>query len=532
MTQQLIKAFTKFKYKNGVWMPKVIVGDVREIASRLPDNFIDCIITSPPYWKQRDYGHPKQIGQESTPEEYVKEVVGVFRKLRPKLKRTGVIFLNVGYKYMKEELLLIPEMIALEMRKVGYILKNKIIWYKPNAMPTPARNRLNNVYEPVLVFVREEGKEVYYFNVNEIAEKPKTLLDYLNKLDIKAKDLLNVEVTDSLTYRKRRIGKVVGVRHVNGDPVEVLIEWEDKTREYIKFGEVLKNYPEELFFSCPICGRVINYWDINLSFANLGYLKCPNCGKILCTDENTFPRPIFKNESINHNNVSEIISKNVSEVKKYVTGISKSSKFEKHGVLTASPAGRLAIMGEKLTIKRRWRIPQPLICEYLRYWREKRRMSIEEIDSALGYRYTAGHWFRRDFNWWGRGGSIPRPSDWLRLKQLLKFDDIYDRLVTETIAVLETVKPHEKGKNPGDVWTIELEQYPDAHFAIFPRELVRRCLLLGCPPNGVVLDPFAGSGTVGEVAIKYSRKAILIELVPQYVELIRKRCRQIELIHL
>jgi len=69
-----------------------------------------------------------------------------------------------------------------------------------------------------------------------------------------------------------------------------------------------------------------------------------------------------------------------------------------------------------------------------------------------------------------------------------------------------------------------LEPYPEAHFSIFPTKLVEMAMRVGCPPRGVVLDPFAGSGTVGEVAIKLNRKAILIELISEFASLIRKRC--------
>jgi len=89
---------------------------------------------------------------------------------------------------------------------------------------------------------------------------------------------------------------------------------------------------------------------------------------------------------------------------------------------------------------------------------------------------------------------------------------------------LQTVRPHPKGRNPGDVWSINLQPLPLPHFAPFPEELVERCLKLGCPPGGVVLDPFAGSGTVGKVARQMGRKAILIEIVEEYVDLITQRC--------
>lgn len=517
----------EWRRTDGSWVPKVIIGDVRKVASLLPDNFIDCVITSPPYWKQRDYGHPDQIGQEETPERYVSEIVRVFNALRPKLKKTSVVFLNVGYKYLNEELILIPEMIAIEMQRSGYMLKNKIIWHKPNAMPTPARNRLNNVYEPVLVFTKREAKEFYYFNIDEVSEKPKTLEEYSDILNLKPEEYLGARVIDSLRYRETREGVVVGVRYFNKKIYEILVRWSNNETEWIPMGEPLKDYPEEVKFKCPLCGSVLTYWDIILSIANTERIVCPNCSGLLGKTSETFPKPLIKGNSI-QSNVTELIVDDV-EVKRYITKTPKSSKYLNiQQVFASSPAGRLAVSGEYIAVKRRWKAPQPLIAEYLGFWRRFIGIPIKTLDEKLGYKDTAGHWFRKDFGEWGKGGSIPRPSDWYKLKEILKFDDTYDQVVTEIIAEIQTVKPHEKGKNPGDVWSIYLEQYPGAHFAIFPRELVEKAMKIGCPPGGVVLDPFAGSGTVGEVALKLGRKALLIELIGNYVKLMEKRCGRIE----
>lgn len=78
-------------------------------------------------------------------------------------------------------------------------------------------------------------------------------------------------------------------------------------------------------------------------------------------------------------------------------------------------------------------------------------------------------------------------------------------------------------KNPGDVWTITTQPYSEAHFATFPLELVRRPILAGCPVNGTVFDPFAGSGTVGEFCRHNNRNAILFELNLDYKKLIKDR---------
>jgi DNA modification methylase len=81
------------------------------------------------------------------------------------------------------------------------------------------------------------------------------------------------------------------------------------------------------------------------------------------------------------------------------------------------------------------------------------------------------------------------------------------------------------GRNIRTVWNMATQPYSDAHFATFPEELPKRCILAGSKPGDIVLDPFGGSGTVGKVALELGRRAILIELNPEYVEMIERRCR-------
>lgn len=79
------------------------------------------------------------------------------------------------------------------------------------------------------------------------------------------------------------------------------------------------------------------------------------------------------------------------------------------------------------------------------------------------------------------------------------------------------------GRNKRDVWTIAPANYPEAHFATYPKELIQPCILAGCRVGGVVLDPFSGSGTTGEVATELGREFILIELNAEYIPLIEQR---------
>lgn len=76
---------------------------------------------------------------------------------------------------------------------------------------------------------------------------------------------------------------------------------------------------------------------------------------------------------------------------------------------------------------RKNKVNQHDICDYLKIWRDKRKISTKKVDEHFGYKYTAGHWFRKDNN----SGSIPKPDDWWKLKEMLKFDDKYDKHVTE-----------------------------------------------------------------------------------------------------
>lgn len=78
-------------------------------------------------------------------------------------------------------------------------------------------------------------------------------------------------------------------------------------------------------------------------------------------------------------------------------------------------------------------------------------------------------------------------------------------------------------RNKRDVWTVAPANYPEAHFATYPPALIKPCIMAGTKPGDTVLDPFGGSGTTGAVALELGRKAILCELNPQYVELIKQR---------
>lgn len=75
------------------------IGDCRELLAAMPDQSVNCVVTSPPYFGLRDYGHDRQIGLEQTPDEYVAEMVAVFHEVRRVLRDDGTLWLNLGDSY-------------------------------------------------------------------------------------------------------------------------------------------------------------------------------------------------------------------------------------------------------------------------------------------------------------------------------------------------------------------------------------------------------------------------------------------------
>jgi len=126
-------------------------GDARRLPF-LPDNHVDLVVTSPPYWRKRDYGFEGQIGQEKTSGEYVAAIIAAMKEWRRVLRPSGAIFLNIGDTYWQKHLQGIPGLIEASARKDGWMLRNRIVWVKKRGMPDPAQDRLAGRHEYILHF--------------------------------------------------------------------------------------------------------------------------------------------------------------------------------------------------------------------------------------------------------------------------------------------------------------------------------------------------------------------------------------------
>ena len=139
---------------------------------------------------------------------------------------------------------------------------------------------------------------------------------------------------------------------------------------------------------------------------------------------------------------------------------------------------------------RKFEVDQHEICDYLKHWRSKAKISTNNIDKHFGYSHTAGHWFRKDNN----SGSIPKPSDWWELKNLLKFDDKFDEVVTtyvEKEIKFEQSLRITNWNRPSDTITATS---PEIHVNKWRRLSVRECAILQTFP-----DNFVFHGTLGKM---------------------------------
>lgn len=146
----------------------VTQGDALAVLASLPDESVDCCVTSPPYWGLRDYGHSGQMGLEETPEAYVKAMVDLFREVRRVLKPQGTLWLNLGDSYGKRKQLQgIPWRVALGLQSDGWFLRQDIIWEKPNAIPSSVTDRCTTSHEYLFLLAKSEK---YHYDQDAIRE--------------------------------------------------------------------------------------------------------------------------------------------------------------------------------------------------------------------------------------------------------------------------------------------------------------------------------------------------------------------------
>ena len=510
---------------------KIINGDILDVLKDLNDESVDCVITSPPYYGLRSYDGAKtiwggdvncnhefnknvesfvnlgfskespkftndgrlndaeknesafcskcgawkgQLGLEPSYKLYIEHLMMVTKELKRILKKTGNLFWNIGdssassggpsrhrgYPDPKwrgragnfdeptaydqgikpKSLMMIPERFAMAMIDDGWMLRNKIIWHKPNGVPDSSKDRLTRKWEYVFFFTKSKK---YYFDLDSI-RKPLKL--------------------ESIKRKEYQMAP---------------INWQDRHK------------------SSGI--------------------------RVLMPNSYNSERKVYKS--------------------KYL--LDKKAN-------TSSPVGRVMRNLDDGKTETFVRKALTDVNQYLKNKLNESGLKIEDIAEISGEPLTSiAHYFRTDES----GSSLPSKKFWNDIKDKLDLDD-YELYIKEEYK--SVMLDDSKGANPGDAIECEddndifndpdvmdafldfvererpellMNNYLDIatsshlfeHFAVYPEKLIMPLIKAGCPKDGIVLDPFAGSGTTGVVADILGRNSILIEISEEYSKIIKER---------
>lgn len=403
---------------------RIMVGDVRLRLADLPDESVDMVCTSPPYFGLRDYQMPMQIGLEETPEAYVEQLVVVFREVWRVLKPWGTVWLNLGDSYAgsgrggnptaasstlqgslesqeasmvrrsrrgeligetardaattnlhsrlrshpslkQKDLIGVPWMVAFALRADGWYLRQDLVWEKRNSMPESVEDRCTKAHEMIFLLAKSGRPTIW-----------------------RARDTFDWSTTPSLADQ---------IPNPSKDP------------------EVVERKP------------FINRWR------GFDYY--------------------FDADAISEESKDATLAR------------ARRNRSDTHKWADGGPGN------QTIAVKP----PSPG-----RSWNKARKAASERgvpIDT---------------------GGKMAG-------------------------AVAGSVPWEGFTRNKRSVWTVSTTPYKDAHFAVFPTELIEPCILAGSPRGGTVLDPFFGSGTTGVVCDRLGRHCIGIDINPAYCDMAKRR---------
>jgi len=478
----------------------IICGDSLTELKKLPDESIDCCITSPPYWGLRDYGVSGQLGLEKTPEEYVAKMVEVFREVKRVLKKEGNCWLNLGDSYCSTR-----EMGTSDNGMGSSSLTNAYGTYDNERRKDFdfGRSGKTSCVGEKLNSVKGRGKVVEGLKPKDLVGIPWRVAfalqqPYYNGRIKNEKDRLwlaaIIDGEGCLFIHKRKIGQSNGQGY------------ERKSNTYSPGLEV-SNTHESIIKKCQ-------------EITGLGSI---------CSQEKD------RNLKLYRWNVRSNESRNIAkEIYPYLVGKKQEARLllgcpssgeeaeKAHESLIALHNGKEATIDfnePESMYERGWYLRQDLI------W-----MKPNPMPESVTDRCTKSHEYifllTKSPKYYFDNEAIKEPTitndNSNRDRDNSKLNNTPGRT---KMAGLKT-NSYEM-RNRRSVWTITTKPFKEAHFATFPEDLITPMILAGCPKEGLVLDPFMGAGTTGVVAKKLGRNYIGLELNQKYVDMAESRISSI-----
>jgi len=482
-------------------MNKIICGDALEVLKTLPDESVDCVITSPPYWALRNYGVEGQLGLEPTFQEYITKLCNIFDEVKRVLKKTGTCWVNMGDTYggtgdkgdwkdpkyvngrngqskainksaTQKSLCQIPFRFAIEMCNRGWILRNEIIWFKPNCMPSSVKDRFTVDFEKIFFFVKSKK---YYFETQYEPSLPESIEHHTKYA---GKRYRNKPEGDDLACQMKWEHRPPNPQGRNKRCV-----WRITTKPFTMWNET--------YHLSPVAKGEVSDGTMHIVSPS-----CPNCADLFVE----VAKRVYDGCANDFENyIKHIYDYLVQELKDDCVPID-----------------------------------QPLADCYI---------SQNSDYSRLWYEFFAKP--RNNENYKKVHALLTNLSYNSFVKILSYIDDKQDALLLSLLYLgihgskillddkvahlLDKIACYIVDKSSFSYSTscickfYHIKTEKSSHFATFPPELVETPIKAGCPVNGIVLDPLCGSGTTCAVAKKLGRNYIGIELNPAYIEMAKKR---------
>ena len=493
----------------------IINGDSLEVIKTLPDNSINCCVTSPPYWGLRNYGVEGQIGLEKTPEEYVGKMVAVFGEVRRVLKADGVLFLNLGDSYYGSSMTGGTKSIEGSAKRMGRMFEK------------PSNVQHEDAYDT-------SGKAPADYQ--ESGCLCENLCDVCREVYLRTSrtyDLLVPMLTVSLSGPTRESMGFVNGHSPTSDfsrlgarifpAIQRLLHCGGRADEQLR--AIRESMPDE--FSRQL---------LDLCWQRGNSSACLLCGRSLTDNVQGFAHMSggFSGQQmhIQNNALHDAQRGHRSQYKDKACGYCNE-------ILTTDTPPNI----------------QPY-CTTNKWKNQLKPKDLVGIPWRVAFALQADGWYLRQDIIWHKPNPMPesvtdrctKAHEYVFL--MSKSARYYYDAEAVKEAVMHPQKLHKStskspaqesayhgnaptnsgrcgtdpsGRNRRSVWTVATQPFKEDHFAVFPPNLIKPMILAGCPTGGVVLDPFVGSGTTAIVARELGRRFIGIELNPEYADMASRR---------
>lgn len=449
--------------------------DAKKGFELLEDQSINTIVTSPPYYGLRDYGHDDQLGLEPTPEQYVDNLVSIFRSLKPKLRDDGTLWLNLGDSYSS------GGNGGNENSKT--VAKSRIRGYKKPPQGLKPKDLIGIPW--MVAFALRQPYEKHI--IKNIEDR-----SYLAGL-IDGEGCITILKTKSNHCDSYSYPPIVQVRMCDTEAIDLFAELLDVNRSDAELYQSHKNSNQRESYNV----KAVSKKAMNLIADIYPYLKVKKKQAIVA-----YNHQLYRNKT-------NYQKRNEEQIKREIfckTLINKLNQRENVEI----PSWMIE---PKIEVEQGWFLRQDLI------WHKPNPMPESVKD-----RCTKSHEYIFLLS-----KSQKYYYDYEAIQEETKGNehDKHSRTSRKRFPTDKINGIRNEGyypmANKRSVWSVTTKPFSEAHFATYPEALIKDCILAGCPEGGIVLDPFIGAGTTALVSKKYGRNYIGFEINPDYINIAENR---------